>query len=228
MTTKALSTDQFRDLLRREIQHLCHDHSLNYDNEADRGYAFQVWVARLFAQRDAGIETDPEEASFSTNDCKIDVVLEDPNQKVLYLAQCKYPSVASNPPIDDGGVNDFFGRHALFLDRAWVHKHASEDLQFYIGDYEDRLADGYQFHYYFVSTGRATDRTKELAPAFTSRCREENPGVAFYVIDFYDLKEYYVETQTLSQSIPDKVRLELAEGRFIEKKSPHPTVPCHR
>ena len=130
MTTKALTTDQFRGLLNREVQEICRDSSLNYHNEADRGYAFQVWVARLFAERDAGIETGPEEACFSANDCKIDIVLEDPNQKVLYFAQCKYPSVASNPPINDGEVNDFFGRHQLFLDRGWVQNHASEDLQF--------------------------------------------------------------------------------------------------
>lgn len=120
MTTKALTTDQFRDLLRREVQQICHDSSLNFDTEADRGCAFQVWVARLFAQRDAGMETEPEEACFAANDCKIDIVLENPNQKVLYFAQCKFVSVAANPPLDDGEVNDFFGRHQLFLDRGWI------------------------------------------------------------------------------------------------------------
>ena len=61
----------------------------------------------------------------SSLDSGLDVILEDPNEKVLYLIQTKFVSLAKRPPVNLGEVTDFFTKHELMLDRDYVRKHIS-------------------------------------------------------------------------------------------------------
>jgi hypothetical protein len=59
-------------------------------------------------------EDDPID-HFASNDLKVDFIAEDADEKALYIAQAKFTSIHSNPPIDETEVNDFFSRHQTFL-----------------------------------------------------------------------------------------------------------------
>ena len=99
----------------------------------------------------------------------------------------------SNPGLNESEVHDFFERHGLLLTAGWVHEHASDDLLEYVGDYKARLDDGWQMHFYFVSTGTASDRQKKLVEELEQKARKEEPGVSFNLIDFSAAKEFYVQ-----------------------------------
>ena len=153
--------EDFRSLLRREVEAICADEGMVYDTEAHRGFAFQRWCSYLLARHEGMDEDDPID-HFASNDLKVDFIAEDADEKVLYIAQTKFASVHSNPPIDETEVNDFFSRHHIFLTGKWSGKYANETLHDYIVDYGYRLENGRSIHFYFFSSGKKSDRVDEL------------------------------------------------------------------
>ena len=119
MDKAGFSVETFRQQLQQEVRDICTDRQLNFNNETKRGQAFQYWTAHLIAQHE-GLEVDPDECVFLTNDLKFDVVIEDGDQKTLYFAQTKFVSVQANPPLIEVEVTDFFSRHQLLKNDTWV------------------------------------------------------------------------------------------------------------
>src|SRR5437870_2248983 len=109
MATKVLSVEGFRTRVLEEVQAICKDQGWNFNVEQDRGFGFQRWMASLICAHE-GIDED-KILTFSSNDLKFDVIIEDDDQKVLYLCQTKFVSVKSNPALVESEVNDFFSRH---------------------------------------------------------------------------------------------------------------------
>lgn len=223
MTGKVLSVDSFKSRLEEDVREICRERGWSYDREQQRGIAFQIWFGRLLAQHE-GVEWNGEDGVFSTNDLKIDVAIEDVDQKALYLIQSKFVSLRQNPPLNEAEVNDFFQRHNLLREHKWVHDHGSEELLDYVGDYSERLGEGWSVHFYFVSTGKASDRQRELVSELEAAVIREDPGLSFQLIDFPALKEYFVEAQTLEQQIPDLVEIDLPRDGFIFYEKPRPTI----
>ena len=126
----SLTPDAFRKKLREEIETICADRGWKYDDNKRRGTAFQLWTADLLRRAHRGVDSDTDDAVFDTHDLQLDVVLEDTISEKLILAQCKSSSLQKStpPPIDDTPVEAFFARHRNLMDRAWLRKHASEDL----------------------------------------------------------------------------------------------------
>ena len=58
----------------------------------------------------------------------------------------------------------------------------------------------------------------------TSSYEQRNLNITCHLYDFSGLKEYFVTSQTLEQTIPDVVEIDLPRDRFFEKLDPHPTV----
>src|SRR5262249_40594592 len=143
-----------------------------------------------------GVEDD-KVTTFGTNDLKFDVIIEDDDQKVIYFCQTKFASVKSKPDLIETEVHDFFQRHQLLLDVKWVSEQAIDELLDFVGDCETRLDDGWQTHFYFVSTGTATPRQKKLVNELEERAKKDYVGVSFSLVDFSALKEFYIEAQTL-------------------------------
>ncbi len=191
---------------------------------SEQGYAFQHWTAEVFCDYDQGIETNPQDSLLFSNDLKADVVLEDSSRKHLIIAQCKYMSLSKNPPIDEEGVNDFFGRHSLYYDRSWVEKNGSYAAQEALRDYGDKIADGYSVDMYFVSTGRASKRVAGLAEHYTKLYADQELVINCYLLDIAALKDFYVRSLSLNASIPEEVQIQLPSERWIHKQQPFETV----
>ena len=111
---KALSVENFRNKVLEEVQAVCSVEGLKFDVEQGRGFAFQKWMASLICVHE-GVEED-KIVTFSTNDLHFDLIIEDDDQKVIYLCQTKFVSVKGNPDLDESEVHDFFQRHQLLLD----------------------------------------------------------------------------------------------------------------
>ena len=226
MASHSLSVSEFKKQLEGEVRDICSDNNWNYDTSSHRGWAFQNWIARLFAERDRGIETSPDDGVFQTRDGGLDVILEATSERVLYFIQTKYPSLSKTPPIDRQDVTDFFGAHLRMLDPKAFEATFSPSVRDHIGDYRSNLTNGFRAHFYFVSTGRDTDdKCQELARA-QSVIFDKQDGVSFHVLDFNGLKDFYIETKRLEDSIPDSVSLDLGSGRWLYMQEPRPTLVC--
>ncbi len=205
-----------------ELKAVCSERGWSYDNNAQRGWAFQLWVAELFCRRE-GLDVSSEEAVFFNNDCGIDIILEDQNQKRYYLIQAKV--MRPSALVDEAEVSHLCDRHRLFLDREWVKKHVTQDMQFdVLGGYEDLLKSGYSVHYYFVTTATAAERVKDVVASHQSEINRDEPAISLDVLDFSALKEFYIEAETLEQSIPELVEFQLPQGSFTIKEKPHKTL----
>ena len=183
-----LSTDAFRQVVTNGVKGICVEHGWAYDNAAQRGWAFQFWVADLVARRE-GLEVTPEESIFLNNDCGIDIILEDQNQKRYYMIQAKIhrPSAA----VEESDASHLCDRHGLFLDREWVKKHVTQEMQFdVLGGYEDLLRSGYSIHYCFVTTALASERVKDVITSRQADINREEPAVTFEILDGVELKEF--------------------------------------
>lgn len=222
MSEGKLSTDAFRARLNDQVRQVCADRGWNFDTSVQRGWAFQFWLADLFSRRE-GMETSPEETVFLNNDCGVDIILEDQNQKRYHFIQAKFLKFSA--AVEEADVSHLCDRHSLFLDRNWVKKHVVEDAQFdVLGGYADLLKDGYSIHFYFVATGSASDRIKDVAASRQSEVNRDEPAVTFEVMDLRSLKEFYIEAETLEQSIPELIEFQLPQGNFIIKDRPHKTL----
>ena len=222
-STKVLSVDAFRNTVLQEVEETCQANGWKFNDEQGRGFAFQRWTANLLCAHE-GIDED-KIATFTTNDLKFDVIIEDDEQKVLYICQTKFVSVKSNPDLIESEVHDFFQRHHLLLDKAdWVHNHASDDLLEYVGDYKTRLDDGWQVHFYFVSTGTASKRQKELVVELEQKTRRDDVGVSFNLIDFLAAKEYYIEAQTLDAQVTGVVEFDIPRNKWLMFEKPRRTI----
>jgi hypothetical protein len=180
-------------------------------------------VAELFIRREGFGPLVEEESVFLNNDCGIDIMLEDPNQRRYYFIQAKNLKYSS--AIEEDSVSHLCDRHSLFLDREWVKKHVTQEPQFdVLGGYEDLLKSGYSIHYYFVATGAASERAKDVAASRQSQINRDEPAISIEVMDFTALKEFYIEAETLEQSIPERVEFQLSRGSFTIKDKPHKTL----
>lgn len=215
-----MSVDAFRNQLRKEVEEICKSNGKSYDNNQARGFAFQVWVADLLMRIHA-IDEIGEECVFTTNDLKIDIAFDEEETKTLCLSQTKHES----GDIQESEVNDFFSRHSILLNqRQWVREHASEDLNDLIADYAQRVAEGWNINFYFISTGRASDRTKKLATDLDIEIKKKHPNVNFVLYDLYSLKEQFIRSKSLEQAITETVEIQFGRGNFIEKDHPHRTI----
>lgn len=222
-STKVFSVDAFRAKVREEVEEICKANGWKFNDEQGRGFAFQRWTGNLLCAHE-GVD-EGRITTFTTNDLKFDVIIEDDEQKVLYLCQTKFVSLNQNPELNESEVHDFFQRHRLLLDKAdWVHNHASDDLLEYVGDYKSRLDDGWQVHYYFVSTGTASKRQKELVLALEQQVLREDVGVSFNLIDFLATKEYYIEAQTLEAQVTGVVEFDIPRNKWMMFEKPRRTI----
>ena len=222
MNQAKMSPDAFRALLTEQVKRVCAEHNWSFDDNQHRGSAFQFWAADLFSRRE-GIEALPEESIFLNNDCGIDIILEDQNQKRYHLIQTKFLKWSAN--VEEADVSHLCDRHSQFLDNGWVKKHVSQEAQFDIlNGYMDLIRNGYSMHYYFLSTGVVSDRIKAIATTRQADVNREEPAITFEVLDLSALKELYIEAETLEQSIPESVRFQLPQGSFVIRSRPHKTL----
>src|SRR4051812_23781980 len=210
---KELSVENFRAKVLQEMQETCTEQGLQFASDQGRGFAFQRWVASLICDHE-GVEED-KITTFTTNDLKFDVIIEDDDEKAIYLCQTKFVSVKSNPDLDESEVHDFFQRHQLLLDGNWVHEHASDELLDYVGDYEARLDEGWQAHFYFVSTGKASERQKSLVAELEEKAKRDYAGASFNLMDFSAIKEFYIEAQTLEAQVTDAVEFDIPRNKWL-------------
>jgi AIPR protein len=93
-----------------------------------------------------------------------------------------------------------------------------------VGDYETRLYDGWQAHFYFVSTGTAPVRQQKLVTELEQRAKRDYLGVSFNLMDFSSIKEFYIEAQTLEAQVSDFVEFDIPRNKWLMFDKPRRTI----
>jgi hypothetical protein len=220
----SMNVDAFRQILKQEVEAICKDNGKSYDREADRGYAFELWAAELLI-KNYDLEIDPHICTFRARDLKIDIAFDDEESKSLVLAQTKFVSVSANPDISEDECVTFFDRHDVFMKQTdWLRDHASDELHDLISDYQERVLQEWNINFYFISTGKASERIKKLIGSRQQEIKNIYPNVSLYIWDFYQLKEEYIRSQSVEATISDAVKIDFPVDKFVVKEDPHKTI----
>jgi hypothetical protein len=220
----SMTVEAFRQTLKQEVEAICKDIGKSYDREADRGYAFELWAADLLI-RNHDLEIDRHICTFRSNDLKIDIAFDDEESKSLVLVQTKFVSLSSNPDVSEDEIITFFDRHDTFMKQAdWIREHASDELHDLISDYPERVVHEWNVNFYFISTGKASERIKQLILQKQQDIKKTYPNVNFFLWDFYDLKEEYIRSHSIEADISEAVEIHFAKNAYIIKGEPHRTL----
>lgn len=220
-TTK-ISVNEFKKILKDDIDRIAVAHSWDINKNIDRGFAFQRWFAEVVTHLEPGYDTSPDEACVYSKDLKADIVFDDTARNSILICQCKYQNFEK--PVDETEVNDFFHRHEHFTNRDWIMKNGSTRAQDALLDYGEKVENGYSVTYYFVSTGKATERVFDLAEKCTQEFAQRDIPIRCELLDFTRLKEYYVRSITLDTPGPTEVKFRLPEGSYFILENPFPTI----
>ncbi len=217
-----VSTREFKAIIRDELNEIAEDQGLELSKADNRGLAFEIWTANLvFAAEDA-YDGEPTDAIQGSHDLGVDLLFEDPANKLLTICQCKY--TAAQKTVAEADVSAFFARHERFMDRKWVQQHGSEAVQELLLSYGDRIADGWSVVYRFLTPGKSTDKLAQIAERETERYDDLGLNIKCEMFGFQELKQLYVRSLSLDESIPDRVELKLPQGQFFEHRDPYPTL----
>ncbi len=218
-----LSVNEFRKLLKEQVDEVASQNGWNVSKTSDRGFAFQRWLFDTISRYEVGLDdADPDEVCLHSNDLGADLVFDDPTRQYLLICQAKYQ--AAGKMVDEGEVNDFFGRHEHFSDRKWVLKHGSQAASEVLADYGEKIRGGYTVAFYFFSTGDASPRVQTLAERMTSSYASRGMPIRCELFDFSGLKDYYQKSLSLEESAPAEVVLRFPVGYFFEKPEPFRTL----
>jgi hypothetical protein len=221
MTAK-LSTNEFKSTLQSQLPNTANEYDLDFSTEYGRDRAFQYWVGAVILAAEENLDTELTDAALYSRDLGADLVFEDEANKFILIAHCKY--VAVQKSIDETAANDFYQRHEHYLNRRWVQKHGPEYAAGALGDYADHVADGWKIEYRFITTGQANEKLNEVVQACQQEYTDRGISIECSLYDFGSLKEYYVRSLSLEESVPAEVTIDLPAGQFFEKSSPHPTI----
>ena len=93
-----------------------------------------------------------------------------------------------------------------------------------LGDYGEKVKSGYTVYYTFATTARSTERISELKEIANSKYLKNKISVSCEIYDLSGLKDLYLRSQSLEESIPDEVELVFQENNWIKTKNPYPTI----
>ena len=222
------SVKEFQSYLKEQVEKICSDENLTYDNEKQRSRAFNLWIARLYKENNRYIDTDPEDALLGErSDLKIDLFLEDTNDNVIYLIQSEFTGTSKKSKsanVEEAKVSEFFNNHDNLMDRAWVRKYGNKRAVSYLSDYKKLIEDDFRFKYIFISTASASDRVKEAVQKANRKYEKKNINIECMLYDFSDFKDLVSQAESVEAKIPDFVEFYVPKDQMFIKENPKLTV----
>ena len=222
------SVKEFQSYLKEQVEKICSDENLTYDNEKQRSRAFNLWIARLYKENNRYIDTDPEDALLGErSDLKIDLFLEDTNDNVIYLIQSEFTGTSKKSKsanVEEAKVSEFFNNHDNLMDRAWVRKYGNKRAVSYLSDYKKLIEDDFRFKYIFISTASASDRVKEVVQKANKKYEKKNINIECMLYDFSDFKDLVSQAESVEAKIPDFVEFYVPKDQMFIKENPKLTV----
>lgn len=219
-----ISVKEFKTRIAEETERIAREHGWNLNNEVERGYAFQLFVADLIASYEDRFETAPEEAIQFSRDLGADLVFEDPISCQILICQCKYASLSKKSSPNETEVVHFFDRHRVYTDRQWVLRHGAERAALLLADYGEKVRNGFSVIFRFVTTAEANERVNSLVTKYNEEYARQGLPITCELQDFGALKDYYVRAISLELPVPDLVEFHLQSGKYFRFDRPYPTI----
>jgi hypothetical protein len=214
-----MKLEEFRSLLRKEMEVICASHGWNVSDNKQRGMAFEDWCFDFFATRYPTAENNKTDSILRTNDEGIDIVFESKDTEEVYLIQCKHPKIAQTEPIVEDDVIRFFSAFNLLTDVEHQKKILNnsgriEDLK---SELEYWQRQGFTITLLFISNGKMTVNVAALADKYSKDHIEDN--LKFEVWGLSELKDAYVESKSVEEAYPERVIINVPDSGYFRLPS---------
>lgn len=213
------SKGNFRDILREELERIANDNHLQLDSNEHRGYIFALFVSELFMRWNGALEDDPKEScSRGGGDKQVDIVLQDEQDRAIYIIQAKCRNYSRDAkPIDKVPALAFLQLHDQLLSGKLFEK-ANNFVKDSLGGYKDMLDAGYRARFFYVTTEKCDDDELRLSYESCNKQLADSSipyGVDYHLWDTTVLAETWKAVEAYDESIPDVVEIDLPENLFF-------------
>lgn len=210
-----MKINDFKANLKSEIEAICEENGWKYDNNKQRGMAFEDWCFSLLSERYPAAENDRSSSIIRGDDFTIDVVFESRDTEEVYILQCKNEKIAASDPLNEEDVRTFFQTASLLADNDYMQsrKTGNQRIKELAKEFQAWKKDNYAITFIFVSTGRATEKTEALLKKYNSD--HSDTRISFKIWDIDALKEEYVSVKSIEEHYPEDVSLVLADGHYL-------------
>jgi hypothetical protein len=198
-----MKLEDFKQELRTSLEKICAQRHWSFDNNKQRGMAFEDWCFDLFCERYPAADNDPNECIIRRDDAGIDIFFESKETDEIYILQCKHPKIKQSDPIPEEDVKAFFSNYALLRDKVYLRRRQTNNpkLEELAVEFEHWLKSGHVINFIFISNGAATQKTSALVEKFNREY--SNDSVKFEVWDISALRDEFVSEQRICQTDPD-------------------------
>ena len=155
-----MKIQDFKNDLRNQLQKICAENKWDYNNNKQRGMAFENWCFALFQDRYPAADADLDQSVIRGDDMEIDIWFESKETEEIYLIQAKNPKPAASDPIDEKEVKSFFDIYDLLKDRDYLTKRASKNpkIKEIESEFSYWLEKNFIVNLVFISTGERKAR----------------------------------------------------------------------
>ena len=221
-------SEQFDKILRREVE----QYASKYNYPEDFGRGFEGYLAHLFVQEHGFREhldgSDPDDSALDLSDrvlrsadLGVDICLEDSQNKQLLLVQAKWDGQKSYPEEDE--AFRFFGIHDRLMDPSYVATGGDHAVRL-LGDYKEKLDDGYAVRLRFVSNkpiAGSRGEKFEIGRKVQQEVYETaHKRVVCEVLDKSGLKNLRTQIKQADEGILPEVSFNLQDDAVVEFTDP--------
>jgi hypothetical protein len=220
--------EQFDKTLRREVVR----YASRYNYPEDYGRGFEGYLAHLFVQEygfrehldglgPADSELDLSDRLIRSDDLGVDICLEDSQNKQLLLVQAKWDGGKSYPLEDE--VIRFFSIHDRLMDPSYIATGGDHAVRL-LGDYREKVNDGYTVRLRFVSNRPITGSRREKFD-IGMKVEQENyetahKRVVCELTDKSGLKNLLTQIRQAEEGILPEVSFKLQDDAAVEFTDP--------
>jgi hypothetical protein len=210
-----MKIQEFKKELQDALAKICRERKWDYNNNKQRGMAFEDWCFNLFSERHPAAENDPATSILRGDDSRFDIIFESKENEEIYFLQCKNPKIAAQDPIPEDEVITFFSNFKLFKDRNYLDDRKTKNprIQELASEFPYWLKQGFRINFVFISTGKATEKTDAAVKKFNEDNATDN--VKFEVWDLGLLKDEYEYVESFDEKYPDEVAFTLREHHYF-------------
>ena len=210
-----MKLEDFKITLRGQIEHICKENKWTMDNNKQRGMAFENWCFDLFTKRYPTAENELNDSVLRGDDQSIDIVFESKETEEVFLIQAKHPKLQASDPISEDNVKEFFSTYVLFKDDTYFKDKAGVHTKvgYIVSEINYWRKSNFTLTFLFISNGRLTEGVQALAEKYSKDFLHDN--VKFIVWGINELKDEWLDIQSVEESYPAHAKLQLSEDGFF-------------
>lgn len=210
-----MKIQDFKSELTSSLKAICEEKRWSFDNQKQRGMAFEDWCFNLFSERYPAADNELEQSIIRGDDANIDIVFESKETEEIYILQCKHPKISANDPIPEDEVKSFFSTYRLLKDHEYFKERNTTNPKIgdLVSEFEYWEKQNFLIHFIFISSGKEHPKTEALTAKYNRD--NQNQNVKFDVWDISRLRDEFVSIKSVEEQYPSLVTFTLTEGHYL-------------